>query len=69
MPDPASRKMHVNKFSDNTNVEAYHLAEIPHLAGDLLNEVTETAVAYPGMSSLSLFLPQRKIAPKLPNRT
>jgi hypothetical protein len=44
-------------------------AGTPHLADDLPAGVTDTTVACPGRSSLSLFVPQRKGAPKLPNMT
>jgi hypothetical protein len=38
-------------------------------ADDLPAGVIDTTVACPSMSSLSLFAPQRKRAPKLPNMT
>jgi hypothetical protein len=56
-PNPGPRKMHVKKFSDNA---MHHLAGIPHLADDLPTEVTDTTVAYPGRSSLSLFCKERR---------
>jgi hypothetical protein len=50
-------------------VEVHHLSGTPHLAHDLATGVTDTAVSCPGRSSLLLFAPERKWAPKLPNMT
>jgi hypothetical protein len=45
-------------------VWVHHLAGTPHLTDDLPTGVTDTTVASPGRSSLSLFFMQRKRAPK-----
>jgi hypothetical protein len=47
----------------------HHLAGTPHLTDDLPTGVTDTTVAWPGRLTLSLFVPQRKRALKLPNMT
>jgi hypothetical protein len=47
--------------------EVHHLAGTPHLADGLPTRITDSTVACPGRTSLSLFGPLRKWAPKLPN--
>jgi hypothetical protein len=47
----------------------HHLAGRPHLADDIPARVTDRAEAWPGRSSLSLFVLQRKRAPNFPNMT
>jgi hypothetical protein len=61
--NPSPMKMHVKKFSDNTSPMwgAHHLAGAPHLADDLPTGVTDTTVACPGTSSLSLLVSGLKI--------
>lgn len=47
----------------------HHVAGIQDLADDVLTGVLDTTVAYLGMSLLSLIVPQRERASKLPNIT